>query len=232
MIRFCSILSFLFFISCSDTSSNSEKLKEVDIPKDTIVTEVLEEEFANEMFLNGDKWEINDYASEILSEPIASDMDQANDNEWFYDWLDIPAGYVTVRGPIEGWHEFVLWRMDNGKDLVIQMTVGCGPACDYTFAFYEGNGLKVEPVSPQDYIPVAELESQKDEMVKKALLDFTVDYPEDSQIVYNLPQEGTSIQVDVVIGADEIRFPLAMLGWDGMSFYILEKFEEVKPSYN
>lgn len=231
----------LFLYSCSgEATSNTDDvesenlldtLSESVVENDDVVQEFDNQVLESESIPNTD-WQINNYANHLIGENIASSAETAdndNGNYWYYQTLDVKGGFASVTGAVEGWKEFVVWRMEDGDDLVGEMTVGCGPACDYQYTFYKGRGAEIEEYSENELFPMDELNRHKTEMIAKIIAKYPVDYPEDSQLIYNFPQKGTGMRVDVNIGADEIQVPIAQLAWDKSLFYIDEFFHSPDP---
>lgn len=221
-------------VSCGEQTTNDDTATESNSETVENVEEVLPEEEAAAETVNedipDDKWQVDNYAMYLLGEEITPNSEIADNNDgvgWYFTELDLAGGYASVTGAVEGWHEYVIWRMADGDDLVGQMSVGCGPACDYTFRFYKGQGSGIEDYEMSVFMPLDEIEAHKEKMVPKIIAEYPVDYPEDSQLVFNFPQKGTSMQVDVVVGADEIRVPLLKLAWDKSVFSVEEFYEEI-----
>lgn len=238
------ILSGTLFLSCGDEIATNPALEsEVSPQVDSEITNDLPasnqetsefnalEVLESESVPNSD-WQINNYANFLIGEDIATNTDDLNyDNgmNYYYQTLDIPGGFASVAGSMEGWKEFVVWRMADGDDLVGEMTVECGPACGYIFNFYKG--LEAEIVAyPQDKLfPLVAINRHSEEMLVQILEKYPVDYPEDSQLIYNFPQEGTGMRVDLNIGADEIQVPIIRLEWDRSIFYVAEFLDDPNP---
>jgi hypothetical protein len=178
-------------------------------------------------------WQINDYAELFVGEKIyrtpediPADLVGGGN---YYESLDVEGGFASVTGAYEGWSEFVLWRMKNGKDLLGKMVAGCGPVCGYVFEFYQCQNEETVLLDFQDILPVAEMDKHRNMMYEKILAEFDwIEYPDDYQYIYNLPEKGTSMEVDLMVGADEVFVPILNLGWNKERFYIIELFDEVK----
>jgi hypothetical protein len=205
-----------------DISSSAEELEEVDMV----------ESLESDTVPNSD-WQINNYANFLIGENIAADQESYDPNEggaqWYYQTLDVKGGFAYVTGAVEGWKEFVVWRMADGDDLVGEMTVECGPACGYTFNFYKGRGAEIAELAQDKLFPLDEMIAHQEEMTAKIIEKHPVDYPEDSQLIFNFPQKGTGMTVDVNIGADEIQVPIIKLAWDKTKFYIDELLTDPNP---
>lgn len=227
------ILLAFFIQGCGNASPENEPVNEEEILVDQSAqamgsSEIIEEEQES---VEIDEWQINHYAEYILNEKIAESAesyDVSRGDNLYYETLDAAGGFANVTGAFEGWHEFVLWRMDSGEDLVIQMTVGCGPVCDYDFKFFKGNGNEIAEIKPDLIMPMGEITTHQNLMHTKALEKYPdLDYAEDCQLVFNLPQKGTSIEVDIVIGADEVQVPILQLGWNKSTFFVNELYESI-----
>lgn len=220
-------------MSCNtaDQSNRSDDVEQLDSSttnSSTDSVEIIDRTTENsEVTSATDKWQIDDYVNLLMDSYIQLSTEPATTNDWFFDTLDIKGGFASTRGAVEGWQEFALWRMSDGNDLVIAMLVGCGPACDYTYQFYVGKGRNIKAYSETQLVPLTEIEEHKKGIIPKIIEAYPVDYPEDDQLVYNLPQKGTGMRVDVVVGADEIRVPILFLKWDGNSFSIHEKYTAI-----
>ncbi len=215
----------------NEPENQSDVSLETVIEDDEAVEEAVDQILESESVPNAD-WQINNYANHLIGENIASSAETAdsdNGNYWYYQTLDVKGGFASVTGAVEGWKEFVVWRMADGDDLVGEMTVGGGPACDYQFTFYKGRGAEIEEYSENELFPLDALNRHKTEMIAKIIAKYPVDYPEDSQLIYNFPQKGTGMRVDINIGADEIQVPIAQLAWDKSLFYVDEFLHSPDP---
>ena len=214
-----------------DTASNTEVQTEktVSSTSDTV------ENYAPEIDVytpsNEDGvWQIDDYAESILGSKIYKDVDSKPEQDGsiiYYQTLDLKGGYAVVTGPFEGYHEFALWRTDKGYDVIGKLTVGCGPVCDYESRFFERDGEHGSE-NTETIVPWDEINKHAEKLLPRILETYKgIEYSEDHQIVFNLPQKGTSMEVDLVVGADEVRVPILNLGWNKSEFYVLELYEEL-----
>ncbi len=117
--------------------------------------------------------------------------------------------------------------MEDGNDLVGKMSMGCGPACDYSYQFYVCNKETTQKIELKNIMPIAEMDKHKVKMHEKALKKFNLDYPEDISYIFNFPRKGTSMEVDIQLGADEVHVPILRLSWDKSKFNIEQLYEEV-----
>lgn len=218
----------LFLSACQSelegSGPNGNEPTETPLEQELLTTDSEAMEEATEQV---DSWQITEYAAHLHGGPIVENAEIAEMDEWYYLIKDEKGGFVSITGAVEGWKEYVLWRMEDGKDLVGVMTVECGGACGYNFEFYEGTGEAITLCDPSSILPIADLEVQRQSLYPKVIEAYPVDYPDDSEIVYSFPQEGTSMDVDLIVGADEIRVKLAQLGWDKNEFFIEKTYEEV-----
>ncbi|MEO9531272.1 MAG: hypothetical protein ABJG68_11890 [Crocinitomicaceae bacterium] len=230
----------LFLVSCGgaeeDSKDNAENLNEQEVEvvaNDSSSNEVLEEEQYIPENEDGN-WQIDDYAEMFIGGEIAATAEESNMENavgWFYQELDLAGGFASVTGAIEGWNEYVIWRMTDGDDLIGTMSVGCGPVCDYAFTFYKGKGKDASPIEMTEIMPMNEIEAHKKEMHEKVLNDDKYggfDYPEDAQLYFRFPQKGTSMEVDLIVGADELQTTILELTWDKTKFSIKKKYTEIK----
>lgn len=218
----------------SETPSLDETAAEVPIIEDTSI--FLEETDSVVVYepLNEDGvWEIDDYAEQFIGGKIAMDSEHADFSDgpgWYYSVLDKKGGYANVTGALEGWKEFVIWRTASGEDLIGTMTAGCGPACSYNFEFYLGIGKDVRLVEFAEILPMGKIVTQQKNMYAKAIAKYgktNIDYAEDQTLFFRFPQNGTSMEVDLIIGADEIQFPIMKLKWNKSFFEVEQKYTEV-----
>jgi hypothetical protein len=196
----------------SETSPDEPELSDMEALSET-----------EEAVIADENWQITDYVRHLHGEKVVEsneDLEPMNGVNWFYQTLDVKGGYASITGAVEGWKEYVIWRMKDGNDLVGELSVGCGPACSYDFSFYEGVGSQIEMIETNEIIPVDELMGYANDLQPKALKEYPLDYEEDMQLVYVFPQKGTGMQVDLVLGADELRIKLADLSWDKEKFSV------------
>lgn len=180
---------------------------------------------------NPTSWQIDAYVTHLIGAPIAANAEALNGKsefQWYYQTLDIKGGFASVTGAVEGWKEFVLWRMADGNDLVGEMSVGCGPACDYDFTFYTGKGAEIQACDLKSIFPMDAIIAHQKKMVPEIIAEYPVEYPEDSQLVFNFPRKGTGMRVDVVVGADEVRMPILQLAWNKSTFTISALFDKIE----
>ncbi len=217
-------LSSIFLNGCNEAPSNPateiEVVNELQTESDSFEVSVSE---STDALAASNNWQIDTYVPYIMGESIAMDAKSISNEEgifWYYQKLDVAGGFASLTGALEGWKEFALWRKDDGQDLIGEMTVGCGPACDYDFKFYSGIGKEIEEVPLKSLVPVAEFEKTKSKIWDNILEKYPTDYPEDCQFRFIFPEKGTDMQVDLVLGADEIQIPFALLGWNKITFFV------------
>gem|GEM_PF-2857430 len=175
-------------------------------------------------------WQIDDYVTHLMGVRPAASAEELNEDQkliWYFQTLDVKGGFASVTGAIEGWMEFVLFRKSDGTDFIGKMTVGCGPACDYSFSFYTGKNEAISPVEMSDIFPLERLEKERISHWDAVLLKYPVEYAEDYQYRFVFPQKGTDMNVDLVLGADEIQIPFAVLGWNKMTFAIKDFSKDI-----
>lgn len=232
-------LGLPFFIFACGGGSEQDLTDKVEETIDSFETMPAEdsEEIVEEVYVpeNSDgNWQIDDYAELFVGDKIAMSTEDANlENSvgWYYTTIDKKGGYANVTGAIEGWREFVIWRMADGDDLIGSLSVGCGPVCDYSFKFYKGQGKEVEEIAMTTIMPVAEIEKQKVKIQQKVLNDDKFgpfDYPDDVQLYFHFPQKGTSMDVDIIMGADELQAKILSLKWDKTGFSIDKLHDDIK----
>lgn len=177
-------------------------------------------------------WQIDDYAEMFVGSKIYNSAEDVPDDKrgsaQYYRQLDIKGGFAHVTGTYEGWNEYVLWRMKDGHDLLGTVSVGCGPVCTYDYVFYKCKNGEYEKASMAQLFPMAEMDDHAEVMHKKILDKFEYfDYPNDKTYIFIFPQKGTSMEVELMVGADEIQVPILRLSWDGGRFSIEKKYTEV-----
>ena len=168
-------------------------------------------------------WQIDDYVTHLMGIRPAASAEELNQNQklmWYFQTLDVKGGFASVAGAIEGWMEFVLFRKSDGTDFIGKMSVGCGPACDYSFTFYTGKNERITRVEFPTVFPMERMEKERLSHWDAVQLKYPVEYAEDYQYRFVFPQKGTDINVDLVLGADEIQIPFAVLSWNRMTFAI------------
>lgn len=232
------VVSFLLF-SCggnerSDQPANgTEDVTNEEISDSSEVVDVIEEiEYVPE---NEDGvWQIDDYAEMIKGRKIYKShddipVDEMSSSEYFQE-LDLRGGFASVTGAYEGWGEFVIWRMEHGGTLLGTMSAGCGPVCSYSFRFYIFNDQNeiVNEDAAEDVLPFRDIDAQKEKLMEKVLIKYPdIEYPEEYSALYKFPRKGTSMSVDLLVGADEIQIPMLELSWDKMSFQVSNYYDDV-----
>lgn len=235
MKRFLVVLLAVFIFSCGgETVADISENESSEIVSNTLNHENSQEKetelVENYVPANEDGlWQIDDYAELMRGKKIYTSWDDVPEDEKgggdIYETLDLKGGYANVTGAYEGWSEFVIWRMADGNDLLGSLTAGCGPACSYDFDFtVMKDGLEVR--DGNSLIPWKEIDAHRDKMMPKImeLYGGGLDYPEDDQYVFIFPQKGTSMQVDLLLGADEVQLPLLKLKWNKEFFSIEERY--------
>lgn len=212
----------LVLTACGGNENATESSTEQPVDDVTIVQEYVEPE-------KGHVWQINDYAENLVNSKIYEDMDAVMEHggSLYYEVLDINNGYARVTGAFEGWYEFVLWRMEDGSDLVGYLSAGCGPVCDYTYFFYNyKDGVKTE-ITDQ-VLPLDEMDEYSDIQYIKIIEKYPdLEYPQDVFYKFNFPQQGTSMMVDYVVGAEEVEMPMFLLSWDKSKFSVEETYDKI-----
>lgn len=228
-------ITLLLLLSCGgeeSAESDVEATEESEAVPGSIEQEELPED-NSDVYVpeNADgKWQIDDYAEMQMRGKIynsSEDIPQQDiaASSW-YEVLDLKGGYARVTGAYEGWSEYVLWRMADGNDLLGTLSAGCGPVCDYHFDFFIMNdGEKV--ADGNDLLPLDELDQLAEAKHAQVLEEYGegLDYKEDFVVYYDLPQSGTSMDVDLIVGADDIKVKLCKLSWDKSSFSVDEAYE-------
>jgi len=184
--------------------------------------------------VSGDPWQINQYVEFLVGEEVHDGPEDFDWNDekmhWYYEVIDVSGGYGKITGAIEGWQEFVLYRMYDGQDLVMRKSVGCGPVCSYDHTFYKGTNNGIKEIAFDEVLPMKELDAHREKMHKRALeeAEFPLDYEEDYQYDFLFPKKGTTLKIDLVLGGEEIRMELADLSWDKHKFTIEHLYETLQ----
>ncbi len=211
----------------SETQEVNEE-KAVEELDQSVETDVVESNYVSPP--EEKKWQIDDYAEFLLNARIVSSADSMNyenGDMYYYERLSINGGYARITGAFEGVIEFGLWRMGNGNDLIGRTDMGCGPVCDYSFSFFEqdkNNGIEVT----ESIIPLNSMDEHQEKVYELVLEKYPeIEYPEDKQYRFFMPPHGTSMNVNLVVGADEVEVPLLQLGWDQSKFFIEALYETI-----
>ncbi|MCG8573357.1 MAG: hypothetical protein MI810_00615 [Flavobacteriales bacterium] len=231
------LLTGLFLLSCGgETNDKSEASEEsTEVAEENATDHELDEEISeagDEDIDDSDAWQIDDYAELLLKSDVYSEeekdklYEEKNYDILWYETLDKKGGFARVVGPFEGAYTYCLWRMADGSDLIGETTIGCGPVCDYSAQFFKQNKSEGKEVS-QTILPNEEMDAHRDEIIAKVKEKHDLEYPEDVQYIFELPQKGTSMTVQISIGANELEFPLLELSWDKEKFSIAKKFNEI-----
>lgn len=231
----------LLFFACGESNSQEDK----EMSENAEFTTNIEDSTSGETALTSSEevniepsgWNVDDYAEFFEDACIVDRQDQIDWNDpdekchLFYETKDVKGGFVSIRGGMEGWIEYVMFRMADGRDLVGRMAVGCGPACSYEFKFYYCNKEDYELALEQPF-PVEEMDTHIEKMYKKGTEKYPdLEYAEDYQVRYVFPQQGTSMAVNLILGADEIEYPIIKLGWNKTNFFVEELYHEIKEAY-
>lgn len=223
-----------FCASCGSAESDNKMNEENTLieqnevaSSDSLIENLIDDQNESE------QWQIDDYVEFFLGEEVSKSAEDIDWNDgkmhWYYEELDVSGGYANITGAVEGWQEFVLYRLENGQDLVLTKSVGCGPACDYHHVFYQGEGEEVREIQMSEVLPMNELDVQITKLQSLALKDdaYPIDYPEDHQIDCIFPKKGTQLKIDLVLGADERRMALADLSWNRIEFSVEKVYETI-----
>ena len=236
MKRFFYLGCVFFFLSCGE----SVEAEETSEPKaEEIDTEVLEEDSTSEVTnqIESTGWQIDDYAEFFEDACITDSQDDIDWNDpkdkcrMYYETKDVKGGFVSIRGGMEGWIEYVMFRMSDGGDLVCRMAVDCGPACGYNYKFYYCMGEDYSEAG-DELFPMTEMQKHQKVMYQKGLDKYgDFDYSEDNQLRYVFPQKGTSMDVHLILGADDIEYPILTLGWNKKNFFIEKLYNQISEAY-
>jgi len=230
------LFSILFIYACgsSETTSPEDKIIEDSATAVIPATDTIQKMIGLPEIQEGqvelkEKNQVNDYAEYFLQAKVFDDHTKMNYEQGdmhYYEVLDIKNGYAKVTGAYEGSYTFAIWRMANGNDLVGKTSMSCGPVCDYTYEFFEitpDGDLNVT----KTVLPQKEISEHCKFMVDKAMAEEKMDQSVKSQMLFELPQQGTDIQVYLSLNSNELEFPLLTLSWDKSKFTISKKFDVI-----
>lgn len=154
------------------------------------------------------------------------------DNEMmFFQVLDPQNGYASVTGAFEGWMEFTYWNRADGTMLLAETAAGCGPVCDQSLYFYSFSKGSDEftQLELEDVIPTTEIDSHVELMADRGFEQFEME-GDDFFPWYTLPQEGTSILIEMDMDLNEIVFPIMELSWNKERFEVSKYIYEIELS--
>lgn len=224
------ILGVLLFSCGESVSEQSEdpqsSVEEISKDSSSLNTDTL--------MVEEEQWQIDQYVEFLVGEEVHNSPQEFDwDDEkmhWYFKELDLAGGYAKIEGAVEGWEEFVLYRMESGEDLVLKKSVTCGPVCDYYQTFFKGKREDMKQIEFDVILPMEKLDEHRDKISEMALerLEYPLDYPEFSQYDFLFPKKGTTLKIDLVLGADELRMALADLSWDKSIFSIEQLYETLK----
>ncbi len=221
----------IVLLACGDATTTEDKDLTDGLSDNIGEVEIEDGALADPIDIDAEAMQIDDYVKLHLDAEIAAsseDLDYENGQMYYYSILDVKGGYAKVEGMMEGWYEFALWRMASGSDLVGVTSAACGPICDYSYDFYEHKEGAKEKVTA-DVIPWEAVDRHKDEIWTKVTEKYKeMDYPDDCQLWFNLPQSGTSMIVDISVGSNEYEHSLLKLSWDKSKFSVAEYYKEIK----
>lgn len=194
---------------------------------------VLGDEMSEEVVEEGREgpMQIDDYAALLLEADIKASSDEMsyeNGDQHFFQINDVKGGYAEVTGAYEGAYEFALWRMADGSDLVGQTSRFCGPVCGYSHQFFkfDAEGNKTDVTT--DILPWKEIDAHKENMAEAIREKEELEYEEDVDLWFQLPRKGTSMEVSISMGANEIEAPMMKLSWDKEKFSVEAKYMDWK----
>lgn len=129
---------------------------------------------------------------------------------------DVKNGYLRVEGAWEGWDEFAVFKRKDGTALIAHTSVGCGPACSGSIAFYEyKNGKFVDVTTSVMDVPTDDLIAKVMKRKKLGDADGNVNW------YYALPRIGTDVKVLCSIcDANDDDAGLLVYGWNGTTFAV------------
>lgn len=229
-------ICLLTLISCgtSDKNEDGEASSETEIIENSIDSAIEETSSLELDEYQPSQWQIDDYAEFFEDDCIEDkfeDIDWNDPNEEchsYYQTKDLKGGFVSITGAMEGWIEYVVFRMADGRDLVCRMAVDCGPACGYDYKFYYCNS-EFNKEAGAELFPYEEMKTHQEVMYQKGLEKFgDFEYSEDQQLRYIFPQKGTSMDVHLILGADDIEYPIMKLGWNKTNFFVEDLYHEIK----
>ena len=215
------------FFSCTSESSPAPSIsEEPDTTKKTEELIVDSSEPSNVFILKDDNL-ISDYAEYFLETKIYNSPEEmiAGNGSHYYETIDINNGYASVSGTFEGTYTLAVWHMANGEDLVAKTSKFCGPGCDYTYSFYQIRRQLVNVVT-ETIVPIEDITKHQEKMFAKLKTKHPIDY-ETSQLMFVLPQKGTSIEIYLSADANEYEFPIVRLDWNKEAFVIGKKYETI-----
>jgi len=228
--------SFLLLLSCGGTNdesfganeTNTDTVLTTDGLHDSNSTNSIDNSEQIQIIPLKEKNQITDYVEHFLGGKVFEDkekMDFKKGDIHFYEILDVKNGFARVTGYYEASYDFAVWRMANGNDLVGKTSKSCGPVCDYAFNFFEIANIDAKDVT-ETILPMNELNSHSAKIRKKVTDRYVIE-DEESQLIFMLPQKGTSMDVYISMNYNEIEFPILNLSWNKEKFVIAKKIEEI-----
>lgn len=232
MIKYLRIIpAFFLFYSCGETQQDEptdEGFEEVTLEEGEVAEDSVEVDTDISAEVFKDLEQIDDYAEFLMGAKIYDSFQDSPDpgaSHW-YSEKKVKNGFVSVTGAYEGAQSFALWRMENGNDLIGMTSMGCGPVCDYSFAFYEFSNSDSATVT-NEIMPMDEILAHMYKIQDKVQAKYEVEYEDSAELLFQLPQKGTSMEVWISMDANTWEFPIVLLEWDKKSFSIAEKYNDI-----
>lgn len=232
MKKISPLIISIFVLSCSGNHTieqpNEENFSsEENGPEEIIILETSEDtiEYSSEIKKN---MQIDEYVEFLLGDKVSKEPPSGNVTGmgYFYSDLDVKGGYAEVSGAFEGGMTYVLWRMENGADLIGRTNYECGPVCgyDYEFWIFENENQRE---AKAEVLPLKEMESHF-KSVEKAMIQKYPDLEDpEGQYMLTLPKKGTSIIVNMSINLNDFEFPIMELSWDKTKFSVSKKYDDL-----
>lgn len=227
------ICPIILLFSCGNTTDNTndtsiDSTTTIDANNETTIESGTTDSAQIQVIPLKEKNQVTDYVEHFLGAKVFEDrekMNYENGDMHFYEILDVKNGFARVTGAYEGSYDFAIWRMANGNDLVGKTSKGCGPVCDYDFNFYEIANMESKDVT-ETILPMSEINSHHEKIRKEITRIYAIE-DEESQLLFKLPQKGTSMDVYISMNYNEIEFPILNLSWNKEKFVIAKKIEEI-----
>lgn len=144
--------------------------------------------------------------------------------------IDNKNGYAKMLGYFEGYIEYFLFTSSGDKNLVVQSTWGCGPACDQTIRFFVVKGKAVEQVALNKVLKKTVASKYKDKFEPCLMKDQrfgSFRTTDKCSVLIEFPKVGTSIKIYEADALEDEKYTfsdtregklLTTLKWNKKSF--------------
>jgi hypothetical protein len=171
---------------------------------------------------------IHNYAERLLGAKIVEKKGDMNIREaklFYYKKKDLGGQYVHISGEYSGDYYLAMWKMKDGRDVVVITHYRCEAWCNYEMSCYAFTKTDSTEVSTEVF-PLKKMVKQLNKMRKKVLIEKDLE-DKSAQYKFILGSGQGLMKVYISMDHNKIEFPILDLSWNGNQFQVSTRYKEV-----